>query len=154
MSGAQFAAHVAIVPSCGWVPRSTATTGAPILFMLADLDDQAPAADCINYAERLRNAGNAKIQVNVYRGAHHGWEIIGTMPHFDKWAENFAKCKVSIEDDGSNTAADGTRFAASDWHEWAKTNCITLGTSCCGSNETLKQQTTDDLLAFLRKSRF
>jgi len=48
MSGAQFAAHVAIVPSCGWVPRSTATTGAPILFMLADLDDQAPAADCIN----------------------------------------------------------------------------------------------------------
>ena len=154
MSGPQFAAHVAIVPSCGWVPRSTATTGAPILFMLAELDDQCPIADCIDYAESLRTAGNSKIQVNVYRGAHHAWEIIGTTPYFDKWAENFAKCRVWIEDDRSNTAADGTRFVANDWHEWAKTNCITLGTSCCGGNETLKRQATDDLLAFLKESGF
>lgn len=150
----KFAAHIAIAPFCSWVPRSVATTDAPILVMLAELDDQCPAVDCVNYAETLRRAG-AAIETTVYQGARHAWEVLGSAPHFDKWAENYAKCQVWIEDDGSEVAVnDGARIPRDGWHEWAKKNCMTLGTLCCGGNATLKRQATDDAVAFLRKNGF
>ena len=34
-------------------------------FMLAELDDLTPAQFCVEYAERLRAAGNAKIEVKL-----------------------------------------------------------------------------------------
>jgi len=37
-----------------------ATTGAPIYFMLAELDDQTPADQCMSLAEGMRKAGNPK----------------------------------------------------------------------------------------------
>ena len=150
----KFAAHIAIAPFCSWVPRSVATTGAPILFMLAELDDQCPAVDCVDYAEALRRAG-AVIETRVYRGAHHAWEFLGSAPHFDKWAENYSRCRVWIEDDGSETAVnDGMRIPRDGAHEWAKKNCMTLGALCCGGNAALKRQATDDAIAFLRKNGF
>jgi hypothetical protein len=72
----------------------------------------------------------------------------------DKWAENFAKCQVWIEDDGSEVANDGTRIPHEGWHEWAKKNCMTVGAVCCGGNAALKRQATDDAIAFLKKHGF
>src|SRR3954454_2359630 len=57
-----FAAHISISPDCTQINRSMVTTGAPIFFMLAELDDQTPAAPCLEHAERLRKAGNGKIE--------------------------------------------------------------------------------------------
>jgi dienelactone hydrolase len=153
-SGFQFAAHVAIVPHCGWVPRALSTTGSPLLFLLAELDDQCPPDDCVRHAERLRDGGNPNIEVKLYQGAYHAWEIIGQTPYFDKWAENFSRCRAIIDEDGSSTAADGTLIPADESRAWAEANCITLGAWCCGGNEAQKKRATDDVIAFLRKHGF
>jgi len=70
-SDIRFAAHVAMVPHCGLVLRARGTTGSPLLFLLTKLDDQCPPEDCLCHADHLRNGGNPKIEVNVYKGAHH-----------------------------------------------------------------------------------
>jgi dienelactone hydrolase len=150
----RFAAHVAVAPYCNWVARSKATTGAPMLLMLAELDAQCPPAHCLEHAAGLRRAGNAMVETKIYEGAHHAWEFLGNAPYFDKWAENFAKCRVWIEDDGSESANDGTRIPRDGGHEWAKKNCMTLGALCCGGNVALKRRATDDAIAFLRKHGF
>jgi dienelactone hydrolase len=150
----QFAAHVSIVPHCGWVPRALATTGAPLLFLLAELDDQSPPDDCVRYAERLRDGGNPGIEVNMYQGAYHAWEIIGERPFFDKWAENFSRCRATIDEDGSSTTADGTLIRAEQSRAWAEATCITHGAWCCGGSEAQKRRATDDVIAFLRKHGF
>jgi hypothetical protein len=136
----RFAAHVAVAPYCNWVARSKASSGAPILFMLAELDNQCPPAHCLEHAAGLRRAGNGNVEVKIYEGAHHAWEFIGSAPYFDKWAENYAKCQVWIEDDGTEVTTDGTRIPREGWHEWAKKSCMTVGAVCCGGNEALKRQ--------------
>jgi dienelactone hydrolase len=151
----KFAAHVALSPGCRWVNRSTATTGAPILLMLAELDDMAPAQACVERAEQLRRAGNVNVEVKVYPGAHHAWEAVTPKPHFDPWAENYARCQVWIEDDGTLTAgSDGASIPRRQWYEWAKRTCMKLGAHCCGGTPELKQQATHDIIAFLRKHDF
>jgi dienelactone hydrolase len=155
MSNLAFAAHVPIAPGCQWINRSTATTEAPILFMLAELDDMTPAAPCRAYAERLREGGNARIEVKVYQGAHHAWEATTPKPHYDPWAENYSRCRVWVEDDGSLVSANnGESIPKKDWHAWAKRSCVKLGATCCGGTPELKQQATSDLIAFLKKHGF
>jgi dienelactone hydrolase len=156
VSDVAFAAHVAISPDCTWVNRSTRTTGAPIFFMLAELDDQTPAEACLTQAARLRTEGDAgQVKVKVYEGAHHAWEELGKRPVFDPDAENYAQCRVWVEDDGSMVSADdGRPVPEDDWHGWAKKNCMTLGAHCCGGTRALKRQATADIIAFLKENGF
>lgn len=164
-----FAAHIPISPDCTQVNRSMATTGAPMFFMLAELDDQTPAIPCIEHAERLRKAGNSKIEVKVYKGAHHAWERLGGSAYFDPRAQNFARCRILIEDDGtalavgnvrlndgSVTPPTGIRFPRghNEIGAWIAKNCMTLGTHCCGGTHALRDEATADLIAFLKKSGF
>ena len=73
-TGFGFAAHVAISPDCVWINRSAVSTNVPVLFLLAELDDQTPPEPCIAQADRMRNAGNPHVAVKIYEGAHHAWE--------------------------------------------------------------------------------
>jgi dienelactone hydrolase len=150
-----FAAHVPIVPPCYWLNRSLKTTGAPIFFMLAELDDQTPASQCVDYARRLTEAGNSKIEVRVYPKANHAWEVTAGKPaYFDARAENHSKCIAMVENDGSSTAADGTKIAGGRENEWAKHACMTLGTHCCGGTEEQRQRGARDMISFLKKHGF
>ena len=138
-----------------------------MFFMLAELDDQTPAAPCVEHAERLRRAGNGKIEIKVYKGAHHAWESLGRQPYFDPLAQNFMRCRIWFEDDGTIMAAgnvrlnDGTstpsgglRLTRESAGAWVRQNCMTLGTHCCGGTPELKRQATDDLIAFLKRNGF
>ena len=155
MTDVAFAAHVPMSPDCTMINRSMQTTGAPMFFMLAELDDQTPAAPCVEHAERLRKAGNGKIEVKTYKGASHAWERLGEAPYFDAQAQNFARCRLWIEDDGTSVdAKSSTRLPRGGEYEWLKKNCMTLGTWCCGGTPALKRQATDDLLAFLKRHGF
>src|SRR5260370_21236698 len=65
--------------------------------MLAGGDDYTPAPLAVDYAQRMRLAGNRRIKVKVYGGAHHGWESIG--PVFDiRDAENWSCCTNRSEE--------------------------------------------------------
>ncbi|MBL8670830.1 MAG: dienelactone hydrolase family protein, partial [Alphaproteobacteria bacterium] len=116
-----FAAHVPIVPGCTARHRDARTTGAPILFMLGGADDYAPAAACLPYAEAIRAAGNGRVDVKLYEGAHHGWEVQGDAPRLLPRAENYSRCGTIVEDDGAHTAvATGERIAPRAFFAWAR----------------------------------
>jgi dienelactone hydrolase len=155
VSGMAFAAHVAIVPGCTWVNSSVETTGAPIFFMLAERDDVTPAKPCVERAQKLQAAGNAKIEVKVYKEAHHAWEALGPRPIFNAQMENYSQCRVLQLDDATMISmTDGKTIPRANWHEWAQRTCATRGGHCCGGTAELKRQATDDLIAFLKRSGF
>ncbi len=150
-----FAAHIAISPDCTWTNRRVDSTGAPMLFMLAELDEQTPAQACLTQADRIEAAGNKRVQTKVYQGAHHAWEELGAAPEYDPKAENYSQCRVWIEDNGQMFSADTGELVPEDgWHTWAKNTCMTLGTRCCGGTKELKATATRDIIAFLRKHGF
>ena len=122
-----FDLHVAICPGATAQHRDPTTHGRPMFFMLAGRDDYTPAPLAIDYAERMRAAGNGRIRVKVYSGAHHGWESIG--PVFDiKDAENWSCCTNFIEDDGSHfVVAAGRAMSEPEYQAWARRNCVTCG---------------------------
>jgi len=150
-----FAAHVAISPDCTWIMRRTRTTGAPIMFLLAELDDQTPVQPCLALADRIRKAGNQQVHVKIYKDAHHAWEDLGSKPIYDDRAENYAQCRVWVENDGRMISADtGKIVPENDWHSWAKKNCMTLGATCCGGTRRNKAAATQDIIEFLRRRGF
>ena len=120
--------------------------------MLAGRDDYTPAPLAVDYAERMRAAGNRRIKVKVFGGAHHGWESIG--PVFDiRDAENWSCCTNFIEDDGSHfVVAAGRAMSEPDYQSWARRHCVTRGARAGGGTVELKQRATADLIAFLPES--
>src|SRR6266481_3539922 len=61
-----FDLHVAICPGATAQHRDPTTHDRPIYFMLAGRDDYTPAALAVDYAERMRTAGNRRIKVKVF----------------------------------------------------------------------------------------
>jgi len=149
-----FDLHVAICPGATAQHRDPATHGRPIYFMLAGRDDYTPAALAVGYAERMRAAGNRRIKVKVFSGAHHGWESIG--PVFDiRDAENWSCCTNFIEDDGSHfVVAAGRAMSEPDYQRWARQHCVTRGARAGGGTVELRQRATADLIAFLASHGF
>ena len=149
-----FDLHVAICPGATAQHRDPTTHGRPIFFMLAARDDYTPAPLAIEYAERMRAAGNRAIKVKVYGGAHHGWESLG--PVFDiKDAENWSCCRNYIEDDGRHfVVAAGRAMPEPEYQAWAREHCVTRGARAGGGTENLRRRATSDLIAFLQDHGF
>lgn len=149
-----FDLHVAICPGATAQHRDPTTHGKPMFFMLAARDDYTPAPLAVDYAERMRSAGNPLIKVKIYGAAHHGWESIG--PVFDiKDAENWSCCQNLIEDDGRHfVVAAGRAMSEPDYQAWARRHCVTKGARAGGGTPELKQRATADLLAFLQTHGF
>jgi dienelactone hydrolase len=149
-----FDLHVAICPGATAQHRDPATHDRPIYFMLAGRDDYTPAPLAMDYAERMRAAGNRRIRVKVYGSAHHGWESIGAV--FDiRDAENWSCCKNFIENDGSHyVVAAGRAMSEPDYQVWARRHCVTRGARAGGGTAELKQRATADLIAFLTSHGF
>src|SRR6476659_9254005 len=149
-----FDLHVAICPGATAQHRDPATHGCPIFFMLAGRDDYTPAPLAIDYAERMRAAGNRAIKVKVYSGAHHGWESLG--PVFDiRDAENWSCCSNFIEDDGRHfVLAAGRAMPEPEYQAWARIHCVTRGARAGGGTAELKRRATADLLGFLATHGF
>jgi dienelactone hydrolase len=149
-----FDLHVAICPGATAQHRNAATHGRPIYFMLAGRDDYTPAPLAIEYAERMRAAGNRRIKVKVYSGAHHGWESLG--PVLDiRDAENWSCCRNFIEDDGRHyVVAAGRTMSEPEYQAWARINCVTRGARAGGGTAELKARATADLLGFLTAHGF
>ena len=145
-------AHVAIVPDCTAQHRNAATTGKPIFFMLAELDDYTPAKRCAEYAERIKAAGNPNIVTKMYKGAHHNW--VDTRPtSYISQAQNNSNCVALIEDNGDYTMAAGNQ-RVKDVSAWQKQNCAFSGAHVGGGTDELKRDFTLDLFAFLKWNGF
>ena len=149
-----FDLHVAICPGATAQHRDPATHDRPIFFMLAARDDYTPAPMAVEYAERMRAAGNRRVKVKIYGSAHHGWESIGPV-HDIRDAENWSCCRNWIEDDGRHfVVAAGRTMSEPEYQAWARRHCVTRGARAGGGTAELKRRATADLLAFLAVHEF
>jgi dienelactone hydrolase len=92
----RFAAHVAYYPAgvFGASAEPGAYTGAPVLMLLGDQDDNLPMAKAEAYLGYARGAGRAPpIEVSIHRGAYHAWTVpsLGA-PRFYEQYESTRKC--------------------------------------------------------------
>ncbi len=92
----RFAAHVAYYPAGvhGASAESRAYTGAPVLMLLGDRDDNLPIAKADGYLSYARAAGRSPpIEVSIYRGAYHAWTVpnLGA-PRFYEQYESTRAC--------------------------------------------------------------
>jgi dienelactone hydrolase len=74
----RFAAHVSYYPAgvYGIAVGPAAYTGAPILMLLGEKDDNLPVAKAEEYLNYARSAGPAPpIDVSIYPGAYHAWTV-------------------------------------------------------------------------------
>ena len=74
----RFAAHVSYYPAgvYGVAAEPAAYTGAPILMLLGEKDDNLPVAKAEQYLTYARSAGSAPpIDVSIYPAAYHAWTV-------------------------------------------------------------------------------
>jgi dienelactone hydrolase len=146
---AVFAAHVAITPGgCNFQAQDARTTGAPIFFMLGDLDDETPAQPCLEYAQRLRAAGNGNVRLAVYPGVYHAYNWTGGIARTID--DDFRRCSIFWKDSGTWVdRATGRDVAAR--YDWLINNCVDQAQPHrVGGDRRVEAQASADLLQFLR----
>jgi dienelactone hydrolase len=72
----RYAAHVAYYPAGvhGTIARTGAYSGARVLMLLGDKDDNLPVAKAEEYVRYAKTAA-APIDVSLYAGAYHAWTV-------------------------------------------------------------------------------
>ncbi len=149
-TSSRFAAHVAISPNCGVQQRSTETTGAPLLVLLAENDDFADPGPCRDYAAALSTQSEANVLIHEVRGAAHGWERQEAVEWIER-AENFSGCRGVMEDDG-RISVDGVPapLSSGEYLAWARAECVTRGAHSGGGTTEMRNAVTATILAFLQ----
>jgi TPR repeat protein len=148
----KFAAHVATsVGSCNFQLRDVRTTGAPLFFMLAELDDGTPVMPCVEFIQRLRAAGNANVRWAVYPGVYHTYEWTGGTDTAPKdWTGRACAGRFWRDEQGKlYERSSGKPAASGNQTEFLFNTCMQTGYTV-GGDERVKTQATADLLQFLR----
>jgi dienelactone hydrolase len=92
----RFGAHVAYYPAgiFGAIAQRDAYTGAPILMLLGDKDDNLPIEKVQGYLAYAGAAGSSPpIKTSIYRGSYHAWTVstLGA-PRFYAQYRSMRKC--------------------------------------------------------------
>lgn len=144
-----FAAHVAFYPWCGEQEARIELTGAPILYLLGELDDWVGAQTCVDYANRARDAGY-RTEAIVYPNAHHGFDYAGRSQTYLAEAESWAGCAYFVRSDGFVIAETG-RF-----ERWSRLNrylqqCTKKGAHVA-TTAAARERAVADLRRFLKRA--
>jgi len=150
----RFAAHVAYYPAgvYGVAAEQGAYTGAPILLLLGEKDDNLPIAKAQEYLTYARAAGHAPpIDISIYPGAYHAWTVssLGSLRFYPQYAST-RKCPYLLL--GSPQPAllvDGQeRLMDLDVLQ----SCLKEGRGySMAYDAAIRARSTKDTLAFLRK---
>jgi dienelactone hydrolase len=146
---ALFAAHIAITPGgCNVQALDAKTTGAPIFFMLGELDNETPIQPCLEYIERVRAAGNSNVRLAVYPGVYHGFNWTGGIAQTID--DDFRRCSLfwkspSIWIDRTSQKEVPVSY------QWLMENCVDrMQPHKVGGDRRVEAQSSADLLQFLR----
>jgi dienelactone hydrolase len=148
---ARFAAHIAIAPGCEFQNQDARTTGAPIFFMLAELDNYTLIRPCLDYAERIRNSGNSKVRLAVYPGVFHAFEWTGGI--LEENNETYIRCNYSRNERGLLTDRATGKTVQPGAGRAAERQCVDKRLVNVGGDARVKTQATADLLQFLRDTK-
>ena len=150
----RFAAHVATYPggSYGVRAEAGAYTGAPILMLLGEKDDNLPVAKVEGYLAYASGAGHpAPITTVVYPGAFHAWTVptLGA-PRFYAQYLSTRKCPVILFGRGAPTVLVDGRAQPLDPHALAA--CVAAGPGyTMAFDGTTRTKSIAGTLAFLRR---
>jgi dienelactone hydrolase len=151
----RFAAHVAYYPAgvYGATAEQKAYTGAPLLMLLGDKDDNLPVAKAQDYLAYAKGApGAPSIEVSIYPGAYHAWTVptLGAPRFYPQYAST-RKCPYlllgpsppTLLVDGRPKPLDPTVMRA----------CLQEGRGySMAYDAATRAKSTDDAVAFLLKN--
>ncbi len=150
----RFAAHVATYPGGSYGARAEtgAYTGAPILMLLGEEDDNLPVAKVEGYLAYASGAGHpAPITTVVYPGAFHAWTVptLGA-PRFYAQYLSTRKCPVILFGRGAPTVLVDGRAQPLDPDALAA--CVAAGPGyTMAYDATTRTTSTGDTVAFLQR---
>ena len=147
----RFAAHIALYPSCNIPYRAETLGGAPMLMLLAALDDYTPAAACQDYARWFEAKGTA-VTVKVYQGAYHDFDIAPAPRFYDnlQTAKN-CNAEVQLESGVVRKLDTGEQLRGPAVGEYFR-SCFGRGATY-GGNAAALAQAERDIAEFLRQAR-
>jgi dienelactone hydrolase len=150
----RYAAHIAYYPAgvYGAAAASGAYTGAPVLMLLGDKDDNLPTAKLAGYLAYARDAGYPPpVETLIYPGAYHAWTVpgLGAARFYPQYGSTrhcpfilLAAMGPMLLVEGRESSFDPTAFRA----------CVDDGRGySMGYDAAVRDRSTDDALAFLRK---
>jgi dienelactone hydrolase len=116
-----FVTHVSMYPGCNWRIEKYHTTGAPMLFLLGEKDDQTPASTCNPVINSLKSAGTP-VEVKIYKGAHHAFDKAEGV-EFSPNSQKAPNCPIVINDNTSTLTGPNVPVnitIGKDWFEFVK----------------------------------
>jgi len=150
INGAEkFAAHIPFYPSCSVRRRSLNMTGAPLLFLLAELDDYTPAAACGLLAAEMANVV-ADVTTIVYPNAYHGFDLDTTLRM--QALSTFRACAAEQRLDTLELRRYDTGQLFADFTEFNDylDSCVQLGVMI-GADRPAEDQAKIDVGVFLKR---
>jgi len=138
----RFASHIAFYPSCALPYIARNVTGAPIAFLMGEVDDYTPAAQCARYVEWFRSRG-APVRSVTYPGGGHGFDA-PSAPRYLPNVTTARGCRFDIElepvrgrrwDDGATIPPERIAGELRD--------CASRGASFGGHAPSLQRAETD-----------
>ncbi len=75
---ASFSRAIAFYPGCGEALQQRLTPAVPVLLLLGAEDNWTPARLCEQWAESLRGSEQPHIEIEIFAGAHHGFDDPGS----------------------------------------------------------------------------
>jgi dienelactone hydrolase len=151
----RFAAHVATYPGGTYGARAEAGayTGAPILMLLGEKDDNLPVAKAEGYLAYASAAGHpAPIATVVYPGASHAWTAptLGAPRFYPQYVASSRKCPVILFGRGAPTMLVDGRERPFDPDALAACQAAGSGYSM-GFDATTRTKSTADTVSFLQR---
>jgi dienelactone hydrolase len=151
----RFAAHVAYYPAgvYGAAAEQTAYTGAPILMLLGEKDDNLPIAKAQEYLSYAKGAGGARsLEALIYPGAYHAWTVssLGAPRFYPRYASTrecpyllLGSARPTLLVDGRQKPLDPTVLRV----------CLQEGRGySMAYDASIRTKSTDDAVAFLLKN--
>jgi dienelactone hydrolase len=150
----RFAAHVAYYPAgvYGAVADEGVYTGAPILMLLGEKDDNLPVAKIEDYLSYGKAVGReAPIEVVVYPGASHAWTVstLGSLRFYPQYGST-RRCPLILLGSGGALLIDGQ---AKPLDGDILRKCLSEGRGySMAYDASIRAKSTSDTLQFLERN--
>jgi dienelactone hydrolase len=144
--GPAFTAHVAFYPWCGEQHLPVRLTGAPLLYLVGARDDWTGSAPCIDYVERVRQAG-FPARLVLYPEAEHGFDFPGRFRRYLSSAVSWAGCNYIWGESHFRVVASGDELPWSEFPRYIE-RCSSPGAHV-GSNAIARRDAERVLREFL-----
>jgi dienelactone hydrolase len=151
---ARFAAHVAFYPAgvYGGVAEPGGFTGAPILMLLGEKDDNLPVSKVQDYLAYVRKAGMPQpFELEIYPGAWHAWTVpsLGAPRFYPQYAST-RKCPSFVMGPSTVTLLVGGELTPID--PTIMQSCLREGRGyTMAYDEAMRAKALDDTRGFLRR---